>query len=311
VVARFGQADFRALGTGIRVLTTDPCAAEPARGAVASELDAVDRACSRFRDDSELSLVQRAAGVPTPVSPLLAELVATSLRVARATGGAVDPTVGTALRALGYDDDFDRIPGDAGPIRLRPRSVPGWRLVDLDPSSGVLRLPAGVELDLGATAKALAADRAARSAARAAGCGVLVSLGGDLAIAGPPPEGGWPVLVTDRHDAPPDAPGQTVFLTGGGLATSSTTVRRWRRGGALLHHIVDPATGLPARECWRTVSVGAATCVDANGAATAAIVWGDRALDRLARRGLPARLVRPDGSVAIVAGWPASAGIGS
>jgi thiamine biosynthesis lipoprotein len=239
------------------------------------------------------------------VSELLVELVATSLRVARATDGAVDPTVGSAMRTLGYDDDFARVAGGAGPIRLRPRAIPGWRRVELDSTACELRLPAGVELDLGATAKAFAADRAARAAAGAAGCGVLVSLGGDLAISGPAPEGGWPVLVADDHEAPPDAPGQTVFLTAGALATSSTTVRRWRRGDRVLHHILDPTTGLPAHERWRTVSVGAATCVDANGAATAAIVWGDRALPWLTSQGLPARLVGPDGAVVTVAGWPA------
>jgi thiamine biosynthesis lipoprotein len=307
----FGRADFRALGTGIRVLTTDPQAAAVARDAVAHELDAVDRACSRFREDSELRQVQSAAGIPTPVSPLLLELVATSLRVARATDGAVDPTVGSALRELGYDDDFARVAAGAGPIRLRPRAIPGWRRVELDRSAGELRLPAGVELDLGATAKAFAADRAARAASRAAGCGVLVSLGGDLAISGRAPEGGWPVLVTDDHDAPPDSPGQIVFLTAGALATSSTTVRRWRRGDSVLHHILDPGSGLPAAECWRTVSVGAATCVDANAAATASIVWGERALPWLARQGLPARLVRPDGAVVALAGWPAQGGSSS
>jgi thiamine biosynthesis lipoprotein len=96
-----------------------------------------------------------------------------------------------------------------------------------------------------------------------------------------------------------------VHLTGGGLATSSTTVRRWRRGNVDLHHIVDPRTGLPARTCWRTVTVGAGSCVDANAAATAAIVWGEPAPGWLAGRGLPARLVRACGSVVTVGGWPA------
>ena len=95
-----------------------------------------------------------------------------------------------------------------------------------------------------------------------------------------------------------------VSLTGGGLATSSTTVRRWERGPVALHHIVDPATGLPAASCWRTVSVAAATCVDANAAATASIVWGERAPEWLDRHRLPARLVGVDGRVGRVSGWP-------
>jgi thiamine biosynthesis lipoprotein len=133
---------------------------------------------------------------------------------------------------------------------------------------------------------------------------VLVSVGGDIAIAGPAPDRGWPVLVTEDHAAPLGGHGQVVWLTGGGLATSSITVRRWRRGSAELHHIVDPATGLPAEGPWRTASVGAATCVDANTAATAAIVLGDRAAAWLAERRLPARLVGREGRVVTVAGWP-------
>lgn len=301
-------ADFRALGTGARVLTTEPAALAAARAAVERVLDAVDMACSRFRQDSELRrLTAEASGRPVPVSPLLAELVAAGLRGARMTGGAVDPTVGRAMRRIGYDEDFARVVRSTRPVALEPGPAPGWRLVELDVERALLRLPAGVELDLGATAKAFAADRAARDAAAAAGCGVLVSLGGDLTIVGDPPAGGWRVFVTDDHAGPADAPGQTVYLTGGGLATSSTTVRRWRRGGADLHHIVDPATGLPAPSCWRTVSVGAATCLDANVAATAAIVWGPLAVEWLDRRRLPARLVGVDGSVTTVAGWPAGA----
>ena len=165
-------------------------------------------------------------------------------------------------------------------------------------------MPAGVRLDLGATAKALAADRAAEQAGAAAGCGVLVSLGGDMATAGEPPAAGWPVRVTDWHAAPLDADGQTVRLPGGALATSSTTVRRWARGGEQLHHVLDPRTGRPAAVVWRTVSVAAATCVDANIASTASVIRGERSPSWLESVGLPARLVRQDGSVVRAAGWP-------
>jgi thiamine biosynthesis lipoprotein len=94
-------------------------------------------------------------------------------------------------------------------------------------------------------------------------------------------------------------------MHGGGLATSSTAVRRWRRGGTAYHHVLDPRTGLPAEPVWRTVTVTAATCVDANTASTAAIVRGRPALGWLARLGLPSRLVGADGAVRRVAGWPA------
>ncbi|HLH68100.1 MAG TPA: FAD:protein FMN transferase [Candidatus Dormibacteraeota bacterium] len=300
-----GVAEFPALGTGVRILVTRPELLAAARQAVTAELAAIDAACSRFRDDSELARVNRAAGRTVAVGPLLAEVLAESLRVARMTEGAVDPTVGRALRLIGYDVDFAAVPRRGGPLRLLAEPVPGWEAVELDAQRGLLRVPPGVELDLGSTAKAFAADRCARAGLEAMGeGGLLVSLGGDIAMAGACPPGGWRVLVTDCHSAPLDGRGQVVSLTGGALATSSTRVRRWARGGAWLHHIVDPATGLPAREHWRTVSVGAGCCVDANAAATASIVWGPRAPEWLTAKGLPARLVRTDGGVVTVAGWP-------
>jgi thiamine biosynthesis lipoprotein len=121
------------------------------------------------------------------------------------------------------------------------------------------------------------------------------------------PEGGWPIRVTDDHRSGASAEGQTIALAEGGLATSSTTVRRRRIGGDEVHHIVDPATGAPAREVWRTVSVAARTCVEANTASTAAIVRGEAAVEWLERAGLPARLVRRDGTVVPTCGWPAEA----
>jgi FAD:protein FMN transferase len=172
----------------------------------------------------------------------------------------------------------------------------------LDPARRAVRLPRGVRLDLGATAKALGADRAAVAAASGGpGVGLLVNLGGDIATAGPAPSGGWRVRVADDHRAAADAPSQTIAIRSGGLATSSTTVRRW---GAGAHHIIDPRTGLPAVSRWRTVSVAAATCVDANIASTAAVVLGDDAPDWLSERALPARLVEHEGGVRSTAGWP-------
>ena len=109
--------------------------------------------------------------------------------------------------------------------------MPGWRTVIVDADARTVRVARGVSLDLGATAKALAADRAAAAARHAAGCGVLVSFGGDISIAGPPPPGGWPVRVTDDHRSDADAPGQWITLRSGGLATSSTTIRRWENDG--------------------------------------------------------------------------------
>jgi thiamine biosynthesis lipoprotein len=306
------EAVFPALGTTATVLVSpgDRDALEAARAAVEAEVTGMDQAASRFRADSELEHVNRRAGHDVPASPLLLEAVGVALRAARLTAGLVDPTIGRAIRLLGYDRDFAAVEPEGPPLRLQAESVPGWELVTVDGLRATIRIPVGVELDLGSTAKALAADRAARAAGQAAeqvvkGTGVLVSLGGDLAVHGPPPAEGWLVRVTDDHAAGSDAPGQTVSIRGGGLATSSTTVRRWQRGSVTVHHIVDPRTGLPAAPCWRTASVTAASCVDANTASTAAIILGHRAPEWLEEQHLPSRLVGTDGTVVVLGGWPA------
>jgi len=311
---------WSALGMLVQLVVTPPRLLPAARELLEADLLALDLACSRFRPDSELVAIANvargaAAPVTVTVSPLLAEAVAVSLRAAQLTDGDVDPTVGGALAELGYDRDFAELtrpeqPEAAGGNdtgRVSVRVIPGWRSVRVDVDRQRLTVPAGVQLDLGATVKGWAADRAAARIAQELGCGVLVSLGGDTAVAGEPPAGGWRIRVQDRTALPgaaADGPSQVVTIRDGGLATSSTAARRWRRGGDVLHHILDPRTGLPAAPVWRTVSVAAATCADANTAATAAIIRGRQALPWLGGLGLPARLVGQDGVIHTVNAWP-------
>jgi thiamine biosynthesis lipoprotein ApbE len=297
--------DGRAIGTSVRVVVTRTGRLGDARAAVDRVIREVDEACSRFREDSELSRIQALRGAEARVSPLLAALLGAALRGAELSDGAVDPTVGTAVRAAGYQGDFASVAAEGGPITLVVRPVPGWRRIRLDPSRRTVVIPRGVEVDLGCTAKALAAGMAATAALAAmGGGGVLVSLGGDIALAGEAPEGGWRIQVADDSDAPITPDGETVTVTAGGVATSSTAVRRWTRGGVVLHHIIDPATGLPAGGPWRTVTVVAAVCLDANIAATAAVVRGESAVAWLESLRLPSRLVAHDGAVIRTAGWP-------
>lgn len=296
---------FSALGTTATLLVTDDGARETAHEMLVGEIDAIDLACSRFRDDSELSAVNANAGRRTRVSELFVQALDVALRAARVTDGAVDPTVGSSMRVLGYDRRFDELDRNGPPLEVSVRRVAGWQTVEVDRRRSTVRIPREVELDFGATAKALCADRAAAEIANATGVGVLVSLGGDVAVAGPPPEDGWSILIADDHAAGLDSAGQQIVVRAGGVATSGTTVRRWRRGARELHHLIDPETGQPAGEHWRTASVAAATCVDANIASTAAIIMGARAPSWLEARRLPARLVSPDGAVFCVAGWPA------
>jgi thiamine biosynthesis lipoprotein ApbE len=302
-------ASWEALGSSVVLGVSDAGALAPARSEIESELAAIDRACSRFRPDSELSRLNARAGRPMRASALLLEALEVALRAAELTDGDVDPTVGRALELAGYDRDFSLLapagdePEAAPSLTVRIRS--GWRQVRLDRASRSIRIPAGVHLDLGATAKAWAADRAAAVAARASDCGVLVSLGGDVATRGPAPADGWRIRVTDDHRSDPSAPGQTVYIRSGGLATSSTAVRRWSHNGQSMHHIIDPATGTPARTRWRTVSVVAGDCTDANIATTAALVRGERAPAWLSELGLHARLLDSDEHVTYVGDWPA------
>ncbi|HEY7325709.1 MAG TPA: FAD:protein FMN transferase [Streptosporangiaceae bacterium] len=295
---------FGVFGTTAVLLVTGHHDIGQARALADQKLAEVDLACSRFRPDSELSRLNAAAGNPVTVSQTLADLLGAALRAAQLTDGAVDPTCGAALVALGYDRDFaDVLAAGGQPEATAP--VPGWTTVHLDQQSRTVWLERGTQLDLGATAKAWAADQCAGQIASQLRCGVLVSLGGDVAVAGEPPSGGWRIRVTDDHAAPDTAPGQTVAISAGGLATSSITVRAWSAGGRPVHHIVDPATGAPATTCWRTVSVAGGTCTDANTASTAAIIRGTAAPGWLSALGLPARLVRHDGTVVATVGWPA------
>jgi thiamine biosynthesis lipoprotein len=309
---RSAVATWEALGTSVVLKVTSFPALAEARAIVTAELARIDHACSRFRTDSELARVNGAKGRAVEVSPLFIQALQVALRAAELTDGDVDPALGEALVLAGYDRDW-RLLEPAGaddpppPLRLSAQRRVGWRAVELDAQRGTVRVPAPIQLDLGATAKAWAADRCARAAARATGAGVLVSLGGDIATAGAPPSSGWRVHVTDDHRSEVSAPGQTVSIVSGGLATSSIAVRRWRHVGHAMHHVIDPRTHAPVQGPWQTVSVAAADCTDANIASTAALVRAQDAPEWLAAMGLPARLVDASGGVCAVGGWPSEA----
>lgn len=295
---------FRAIGTTATVVVQDAGVADEAACLLAADLEAIDLACSRFRADSELQHVLAHSGSTVRVSPLLFEALRVAVEAAARTGGAVDPTIGNALAALGYDADFAE-------VRARPPapppalgSVAGYAHVHLDPVDRTVRIPRGIRLDLGATAKAWAADRSAARLARAVGDGVLVSLGGDVAVAGGAPPGGWAIGIARDSSAPAEAVDQVVAIARGGLASSATAVRAWKAGDRDVHHIVDPRTGDSATPYWVLVSATGPSCVEANMLTTAAVVWGREALDKLARFDQSVRLVRADGEVFSVNGWP-------
>ncbi len=275
----------------------DPGALAAARDVADRVIAQVDAACNRFRADSELARIatQQASGVA--ITPLLADLLRAALFVAVLTDGAVDPTLGTQLEAIGYTG---AVSAGAHPVSLST-TVPAWRRVTVE--DGVLTAPAGARFDLGATAKAFTADLIARTVDRELGAdGVLISLGGDIATAGAAPEGGWSILVQDL-DGDPAA--SVALRAGMAIATSSTQKRRWVQRGVERHHILDPWLGLPAAEVWRTASCAAESCLLANAYSTAAIVKGVAAAEWLEGRGVAARLVDRQGRVVSTSMWPA------
>ncbi len=296
--------DWELWSTSCRLVVTDPAAMPAATALVDWLLGEIEAACSRFRDDSEVMTLARETDGSATVSPLLAELVADALEAARDTGGAVDPTLGSVLVGLGYDRDISEVRqrearSDGSAPVVVVRRPAGWRSLSLEGRR--LRMPPGLQLDLGATAKAGAADRCAQLVASCLETGVLVSLGGDIATAGPAPEGGWQVVV---QDLPSDVPQQITLAPGAAVATSSSAKRAWNQGGVHRHHLVDPATRLPAEGPWRSITVVAPTCLRANTATTAAMVKGDDALNWLRSTGLPARLVSDRGTLVTLGGWP-------
>ncbi len=254
-------AERAALGTSARVVVWPPGNLGQACAAVDDVLAALDRQASRFRADSELGWLHAAGGGTFLLSSGLAEAVGVALAAARWTGGLTDPTVGDALVRLGYDRDFADI-GEEGELLGAAVPAAGWQMVRLD--GPLLRLPRGIRLDLGATAKGLGADRAVRAAMDACGRhgGLLVSLGGDIAVAGTPPRDGWPVTVAEEPD-PDGAPHRTlalfcvVFL---GLHVATAILDPYVKIGWA-------ATVLPLASPYRTLAIGlGALGVDLGGA---------------------------------------------
>ncbi|TFB86423.1 FAD:protein FMN transferase [Cryobacterium algoricola] len=297
--ASVATEDWSLWSTSARLVVTDPALLPEARRIADAVLDDIDLACSRFRDDSEVMVKAPLFPVGALVSDTLADLMRLALASAAATDGDVDPTLGNALDAIGYDHDIRLILDDGVPVRAIASPRPGWASVRL--VGNRLTVPAHLSIDLGATAKAAAADRVAARIATELGCGVLVSLGGDIATAGPAPAGGWQVLV---QDAPLDPSARVTLAEGLALATSSTQKRRWTKAGRPQHHILDPGSGVPAEPVWRSVTVAAESCHRANTLSTASIVRGHKAVAWLRELGVPARLVDADGVVVALGGWP-------
>jgi len=271
--ARIRRIAFRAMGTDVTVLTPEDAPRAAVLDRLRETFESEERRCSRFREDSELSLVNRAAGRWTRVSPGFEAILRFALDQARSTGGRFDPTMLAGVRAAGYDRDFAALSiGSVGPAS-EPVPGGGWREIAVEP--GRIHIPEGVGLDLGGVAKGWAVDLAATGAVLAGSRWVLVNAGGDLRIAGEAPS--LDLAVEDPADRRIEA--LRLRLSSGGLATSSIRARSWGEGR---HHLIDPDTGAPADDAVIQSTVWASTCAEAETLATWALLTGASALRRVA-----------------------------
>lgn len=291
---------FRAMNTDIELYLRDAAHA-PLLAGVEAHFHAFERRFSRFRPDSELSAFNARRGDgPYAASPELATMLREAADLQRLTGGIFDPAVLVDLESAGYDRSFERVAPDAeagAPPRAR-HSIADVR-VDED---GVVRAPTGLRIDLGGIGKGWAVDEAARMLAPARD--VLVNAGGDMYASGRSEwDEGWYAAVGDPH-----TPGRNIsvlWLRDQALATSTTSVRRWRRGLDTMHHIIDPRTGAPARTDVLSASVVAARAATADVFAKVALILGrPDGIAFLERQRTPGLLVLTDGTVATTADWP-------
>ncbi len=295
----YGVSTWRVWSTYVRLCVSDARVLPAAERLTRVLLADVDRACSRFRADSDLSRLNAAPGRWVDVDPLLVAATRVAVEAARVSDGLVDPCVGHALVSWGYDADLAELvrrPAVVVPDPLAGRA--DWR--DIRWEEGAVRLPPDCLLDLGATAKAWAADLVAETVAAELEGGVSISLGGDLRVVSSA-HARWPVRVTETEH---DPAGVTVAIGSGGMATSTILARRWRTEDGWAHHLIDPRTGAPVAGEVRTATALGESAVGANVASTAALVLGAEAEAWLAERGVHARLVLADGSVREVGAWP-------
>ena len=300
-------ASWTAWETTAYVTVTDPAMLPAARQLVVRQFAAAEKAAARFRSDAELHKLYRAGGRTITVSPMLADLIAAALMAAERTDGDVDPTVGAAMTAVhsgrrAGSRDRSGLP-TCGSRPTWGRPAPGWQQVDL--RGRRLQVPPGTTLDLSATAKAVACDRAVAEVQAKLGIGVLVGLGGNVATAGPAPDGGWPVTIHHRTGV-----GQSkVFLpAGAALATSHFRAHLHGDDAAAeelgsLGHLIDPHTGREPAAVWQTASAIGFNCLEAAMYAAAALVRGPSARAWLARLWIPARLVTVSDDVITVGPW--------
>jgi thiamine biosynthesis lipoprotein len=283
--------EFSTMGCRARaILDADDAAARSAMDALPAWFAARERILSRFDPASSLASLNTRGWVGG-ADEVLWRAVDVALRIAAETDGMITPTILPALEAAGYDRSFEAVEPDQAAPLAGVRPAPHWTVVEREAASRAIRLPPGVRLDLGGTAKGWSVDHAASLLGRFGPA--LVEVGGDIAVSGTPREP-WPVAIADPTAGDPL---DLVLLHRGGVATSGRDFRRWRRSGVEQHHVIDPRTGAPARTDVIAATVIAPSALDADVAAKCVLLEGSaRGVAWIeARPDLAALVVREDG----------------
>jgi thiamine biosynthesis lipoprotein len=276
--------------------------------AVRGVFEDVERRLSRFRPESELSALNRSAGESFPASPLLFHAVKLAVDAARATGGLFDPSVLPALESAGYDRTFELLGGRTGSPgdvarRLPAAVLSSYRSIHCDDATWTIQVEPGQRLDLGGIGKGLAVDLALEAAGSLPN--MCLNAGGDIAVRGTADSGGsgeygWTVALEDAGAMAT----ARVLLRNAAMATSTVLKRRWSVDGESRNHLIDPRTGRPSASPFRSVTVVAATCAQADVAAKTALLLGEDGIAFLEERGMHGFAVRHDASTAATVLWP-------
>lgn len=283
----------RAMGSPAVIIAGD--ADESAVSWASDELERLEQCWSRFRNDSQLTRLNRSAGTWFQLSDTLAAAVDRAIRLHDLTNGVFDPTIHGQLVAAGYDRPFRQVSLDQpGPV---PASIPSPGVARIERADDMIRLPPGVSIDLGGVGKGLAADMIAVGLIARGARSACVSLGGDIRVAGGvPTEGGWNIPVAD-----PVRPGHVlghVQVANAAIVTSTTAFRRWTKGGQAMHHLIDPRSGLPSERGVLAVVAMAPEAWFAEGHAKAALIEGPVAGRRLLDgAGISGWVITDDGAV--------------
>ncbi len=269
-------------------------------------LDDLEARWSRFLPHSDITRLNNSPGAWVAVDPFTVTLVVSMIEAWQVTAGAFDPSVLPILVDAGYRASIDdpwrvTILPDGQLVALGNDAGPTMGDIEIDRSGAAIRLPAGLALDPGGIGKGLAADLAVQRLLDLGVAGALVSIGGDMTMAGTPPPtssdaGGWSVSVEDPD--PSNGELCRLVVSGGGVATSSTRSRRWVQAGQERHHLVDPHLAAQSSTDLATVTVIARSGWIAEAHATAALLAGsDGAIAHLDRHDLTGIAVGLDGTV--------------